>query len=63
MALAGIGSFLLVLLFPQGLKYFFRNWFAEIVRDIVVIALAGLISQKFAETLTQHAKSTKRPPR
>ncbi|MFK7845695.1 MAG: hypothetical protein AB8G77_10365 [Rhodothermales bacterium] len=48
----GIGSFLLVLLFPKGVKYFFRNMFAEIVSAFVTIMLAGLLTQKLAEKIT-----------
>ena len=62
-AAGGIGSFLMVLFFPQGVKYFFKHWFADLVRDIVVVTLAGLLTQKFAEILSRHASPTKRPSR
>lgn len=61
-AAGGVGSFLMVLLFPQGVKYFFKNWFAQLVRDIVIVALSGLLTQKLAENITRYAKP-KRPPR
>lgn len=62
-ALGGIASFLLVVLFPHGIKYFFRNWFAEIVKSIVLISLAGLFTQKIADTVARNARTPQQPPR
>ena len=62
-AAGGIGSFLLVLLFPHGVKYFFRNWFAELIRTIVIVSLTGLLTQKMAENITRYAKSAQRSSR
>ena len=59
----GIGSFLMVLFFPRGIKYFFKNWFALLVRDIVVVSLTGLITQKLADIFSRHARPTQRPSR
>ena len=58
---AGLASFLGVLLFPRGLKHFFKHGFAGLVRTIVVVALGGLLTQKFADILTRHVKSSQRP--
>ena len=59
--LGGIGSFILVLLFPHGVKYFFRNMFAEMVQAIVTIVLTALITQKLAERITQSNKTPHLP--
>ncbi len=50
--LGGIGSFFLVLLFPQGVRYFFRNIFAGMVQAVVTIVLSGLLTQKLFERIT-----------
>ncbi len=62
-ALGGITSFLLVIFFPHGFKYFFRNWFAEIVKSIVLISLAGLFTQKIADAIAHNGRSPQQPPR
>ncbi len=58
--LGGIGSFFLVVLFPHGVRYFFRNMFAEIVSAAVTIILAGLLTQKLAEKITENGSEAKR---
>lgn len=55
-AIGGIGSFLLVLLFPRGVRYFFKNMFAEIVAAIVSIILAGLLTEKLFNKISQNKK-------
>ena len=59
----GIGSFFMVLFFPKGVKYFFKNWFAFLVRDIVIVSLTGLITQKLADIFSQRARAAQQPPR
>ena len=59
----GIGSFLMVLLFPQGVRYFFKHMFARLIRDLVIVVLAGLLTQKVAETIVRYARPAQRPPR
>lgn len=56
--LGGIGSFFLILLFPQGVRYFFRNVFAGLIHAIVTILLSGLLTQKLFEKITQDGRDT-----
>ena len=58
--LGGIGSFLLVVLFPHGIRYFFRNIFAELVSALVSIILAGLLTQKLADKISKNGSKAKR---
>ena len=55
--LGGIGSFLLVLLFPNGVRYFFKNMFAGIVSGLVTIILAGLLTEKLFNKVSQNKRS------
>ncbi len=55
--LGGIGSFLLVLIFPHGVRYFFKNMFAEIVRNIVVVMLTGLLTNKLFEKVSENKRA------
>ena len=56
--LGGIGSFFLVLLFPQGVRYFFRNVFAGMIHAVVTIVLSGLLTQKLFENITQDGRDS-----
>ncbi len=51
--LGSIGSFLLVILFPKGVRFFFRNIFAEFVSTFVTVMLAGLFTQKLFEQVSK----------
>lgn len=55
--IGSIGSFLMVLLFPQGVRYFFRNIFAEMVSAFVTIVLAGLLTQKVFDKVSENNHS------
>ena len=51
--LGSVGSFFLVLLFPQGVRYFFRNIFAGLVQAVVMIVLSGLLTEKLFKRITE----------
>ena len=51
--LSGIGSFLLVIFFPQGARYFFKNIFAGLISSLVTIILAGLLTEKLVEQVVR----------
>ena len=51
--LGGIGSFLLVIFFPQGARYFFKNIFAGLISSFVTIILAGLLTDKLVEQIAR----------
>ena len=55
--LGSIGSFLLVILFPKGVRFFFRNIFAEFVSTFVTVMLAGLFTQKLFDQVSRKDQS------
>ena len=55
-----LGSFLLVLILPKSTKFFIRYWFAGIAKNLVILVLAGLLSQKVANKIIEY-DSTQRP--
>lgn len=60
--LGGIGSFLLMLILPKSVKLFIRYGFAGIAKNIVILVIAGLVSQKLANWIVEYdATSSERP--
>ena len=56
-ALGSLGSFLLVLLLPKSTKFFIQHWFAGIAKNLLIMVLAGLVSQKIANKIIEYDSS------
>ena len=53
-AWGGLGSFLMMLMLPKSTKFFIRHWFAGIAKNMVILVIAGLLSQKVANKIIEH---------
>ena len=62
LTLGGIGSFLLMLMLPKSIKFFIRHGFAGIAKNIVVIFIAGLLSQKAVNWIVQNEPTPPQQP-
>lgn len=59
-AYGGLGSFIMVLLFPKSFKVFMRYFFADLAKNTLYIVLAGLLTNKIANWLIKDAPFSKR---